>query len=338
MQRGCFTTTKKTQKAVRKDAGSSRVPGKTVLVTGSTGRLGRALIKELLAHGYHVRAYAEKIEQLQALESGVVPFVGDINDKEKLGKAMQGVSYVFHLAAIVSEYKAYTDELVRVNVEGTANVVDLCIRNNVKKLVYTSTVDVYGKKREGILTEESEPKPSDRYGHTKMLAEKEIIANGNLLDYTIFRVGTIYGRGFEHSFFKIFRAIKEKKAYIIGNGTNYFALVNIDDVIKGLMLGMDAPKGVYNLTDGVEYTQQYLFNFASKELGLDKIEKRISPVIVSIVAKRRGLDSDELRFITSDRRISIEKAKKVLGFKPKASIEKEGREMIKDFEEKYKRA
>lgn len=309
-----------------------------MLVTGSTGRLGRALIKELLSRGYHVRAYAEKIEQLQALESGVVPFVGDITDRERLGKAMRGVSYVFHLAAIVSEYKAYTDELARVNVQGTANVVEACIRNRVKKLIYTSTVDVYGKRKEGILDEETEPRPSDRYGHTKMLAEREIIANGGLIDYAIFRIGTIYGRGFEHSFFKIFRAIKERKAYLIGNGRNYFVLIHIDDAVRGLMLGIDAPAGIYNLSDGVEYTQQYLFDFASEEMGLGKIERHISPVVVSLVAKRRGLDSDELRFVTSNRRVSIEKAAKVLGFRPKASIEKEGREMIRDFEERYKRA
>ena len=337
MQRGCFTKTKSNGKAVKKAAGGADSGGKTVLVTGSTGRLGRALIKELLAKGYKVRAYAEKLEMLQSLDSGVIPFVGDINNIEKLEKAVEGVSYVFHLAAIVSEYKAYTDELVRVNVEGTANVVDACIRNKVKKLVYTSTVDVYGKKRDEILTEESEPRPSDRYGHTKMLAEKEIIANGHLLDYTIFRIGTIYGHGFEQSFFKVFKAIKEHKAYIIGSGNNHFALVHIDDVVKGLMLGMDAESGIYNLSDGIEYTQKSLFDFASHALGASKIEKHISPVIVSIVAKRRGLDSDELRFITSDRRMSIEKARKKLGFVPKARIEKEGLEMINDFVERYKR-
>ncbi len=342
MQRGCSTKSKKTRKAVKEDKGgarSSKGAGKTVLVTGSTGRLGRTLVRELLSQGYKVRAYAEKIEQLQALDPGVVPYVGDITDKEKLGKAMNGVSYVFHLAAIVSEYKAYTDELVRVNVEGTAAVVDACIKNNVKKIVYSSTVDVYGKRREGLLTEESEVRPSDRYGHTKMLAEKEIIANGHLLNYTIFRIAAIYGRGFEHSFFKVLRAIKEHKAYIIGNGGNHFAMIHVDDAIRGLMLGIDAPDGVYNLGDGAEYTQKSLFDFAAKALGTGQIEKRISPVIVSIVAKRRGLDSDELRFITSDRRISIEKARRELGFSPKERMDREaGLRMVSDFVEKYKRA
>ena len=321
--------------ATRSARGSGSA-GKTVLVTGSTGRLGKALVEELLKKGYTVRAYVERLDQVTNLASGVVPFVGDITDREKLSDATKGADYVFHLAAIVSEYKAYTGEIVRVNVEGTASVAAACRRSGVKRLIYSSSVDVYGKRREELLTEESKLRPSDRYGHTKMLAEKEI-ASVPGLDYTIFRIATVYGRGFEHSFFKVFKAIKDGNAYMIGNGRNHFSLIHINDVVNGIMLGLHGAGGIYNLSDGIEYTQKSLFDFAAESMNAGRIERHISPVIVSLVAKRRGLDSDELRFITSDRRVSIAKIKKVLGFRPSAKIEREGRDMIKAFLSKYRR-
>ncbi len=311
-----------------------RTADKTVLVTGSTGRLGKALVKELLAHGYSVRAYVEKLDYVTNLSHGVVPFIGDIADMGKLEEAVSGASYVFHLAAIVSEYKAFTEELVRVNVEGTAAVAEACARSGVKKMVFSSSVDVYGRRRDELLTEESAPKPSDKYGHTKVLAEREITSMESL-NYSIFRIGAIYGKGFEHSFFKVFKAIKNGNAYIIGDGKNHFSLIHINDVVKGLILGMHGRNGIYNLTDGIDYTQKGLYDFAADALGAKRINRHISPVIVSLVAKRRGLNSDELRFITSNRKVSIAKIKKELGFKPSAKMEKEGREMAQEFIGKY---
>jgi dihydroflavonol-4-reductase len=94
------------------------------------------------------------------MPSGVVPYVGDITNKKLLADAFKGVDVVYHLAAIVSEYKANTKELMRVNVQGTTNVLDACRANGVGHLVFASTVDVYGSNRKELLTEESKLKPT----------------------------------------------------------------------------------------------------------------------------------------------------------------------------------
>ncbi len=148
--------------------------GKIAFVTGGAGRLGRSLIRALQRDGYKVRALTETKDFMQHMPSGVVPYVGDISDRRMLDEAFRGVDVVFHLAAIVSEYKASTNELMRVNVHGTSNVLEACRRNGVGHLVFASTVDVYGSKRSDVLTEESKLKQNDKYGYSKMLAEKEI--------------------------------------------------------------------------------------------------------------------------------------------------------------------
>ena len=79
--------------------------------------------------------------------------------------------------------KASTEELLRVNVEGTDRLLDPCIKNGVKHFIFTSTANVYGKRRKDDLTEESDTRPTDKYGYSKMLAEKVIIESG--VPYTI---------------------------------------------------------------------------------------------------------------------------------------------------------
>ncbi len=311
---------------------------KDALVTGASGRLGTRLIKELVDRGIKVRALVSKKESLIGLPSGVVPFVGDIKDKKVLNEACEGVDTVFHLAAVVSQYKVPVKELVRVNVDGTNDVIEACKTNRVRHIIFASSVDVYGNNRKEILTEESKTKPTDMYGHSKMMAED--IVKESPIPYTILRFAAIYGPGFEKSFFKIFRVIKEEKAYIIGNGSNHLPIIHVNDAVQALIfsgMNSEALNKIYNVSDGEEHTQEELFNVAADMLKVEKPKKHMSALVVKIFAKKRGLDSDELRFITCDRKISIEKITKDLGYKPKVSILKGSEELIREFNSKHKR-
>jgi UDP-glucose 4-epimerase len=308
--------------------------GKTAFVTGGAGRIGRSLVRALQRDGYTVKTLSANKDFMGRMPSGVIPYVGDITNKKMLTDAFRGVDVVFHLAAIVSEYKASTAELMRVNVGGTANVLDACRRSGVAHLVFASTVDVYGNNRDELLTEESRLRPSDKYGYSKMLAEKEIEKYSDKLDYTIFRMAAIYGREFAAPYFKIFRAIREGKAYIIGEGNNHLALVHVDDVVNAYMLSESRRKGsknVYNLSDGVDYTQQQMLNMVADMLKAKRPIRHISSLVVRLLARRRELDSDELRFIMSNRLIDTRKVKKELGFKAEVDMKDGAMELVKEF-------
>lgn len=303
------------------------------LVTGANGRFGRVLIKELIGKGHTVRALVLDKSMTVELPTGVIPYVGDITDRNVVNSACKGADNVFHLAAIVSQHHQYAHEIVRVNAEGTHTILDGCEKNGVSHFLFTSSVDVYGIKRKETLTEDSGLDPKDKYGYSKALAEEAILEH-DAIPYTIFRMATVYGSGFENSFFKMFKALKKQKIFFIGKGTNHLALVHIDDAIDAMMLAVKNDKSrkrIYNLTDGNHYTQEYLLNMAADMLRVPRPTSHVSEFMVKLIAKSRNLDSDELRFLMSDRRISIDRIRDEIGFEPKVSIEQGGKEMVSEF-------
>ncbi|MDR0908665.1 MAG: NAD-dependent epimerase/dehydratase family protein [Spirochaetaceae bacterium] len=111
------------------------------LVTGATGRLGPALCAELKKRGRYVRALArEEDKRTELLEGSIDELViGDITKAETLDKAFEGLSYCYHLAGVVSIATKISPALYTVNVEGTRNVVEACIKHKVKRLLETGT-------------------------------------------------------------------------------------------------------------------------------------------------------------------------------------------------------
>ncbi|MDE1768279.1 MAG: NAD(P)-dependent oxidoreductase [Candidatus Micrarchaeota archaeon] len=309
--------------------------GRTAFVTGADGRLGRNLVRALQRDGYEVRTLSLRKDFVNRIPGGVVPYIGDITNKKLLNDALHGVDVVFHLAAIVSEYKAHTEEIVRVNVEGTTNVLEACRQNGIGHVVFASTVDVYGNNRNDVLTEDSKLKPTDKYGYSKMLAEKEIEKYADRIDYTIFRMAAIYGNEFSASYFKVFKAIKEGKAYVIGSGNNSLSLIHIDDVVRAYLLAdqkHNNSRSIYNLSDGRKYTLQEMFNMVADIMKVERPSRHISPIIVRLMAKNRNIDSDELRFLMSNRVIDIGKIRNELGFKPSIDIKEGALELVREFQ------
>ncbi len=312
---------------------------KVVFVTGAHGALGSELVRALINEGNTVRGLIQSKGHTANLPSGIIPFVGNVEDVRVLDSACDGADVVYHLAAIVREEKRRIGELMRVNVYGTKNVMEACRKNGVKQLIFTSTSDVYGGRRSEMLKETSQLMPRDKYGYSKMLAEQEIAAGD--VPYTIFRISTIYGPSFKTSFFKVFRAIHEGKIVIIGSGQNHMALVHNDDVIRALLLAKGngaCLNKTYNLSDGVPYTQEQLLSLSARMLGAPVPSRHVSELIVKVLARQRSLESDELRFMTSNRVLDMSKMRDELGFEPKVKMEEGMKELVDMFlEEREKR-
>ncbi|MBI1781284.1 MAG: NAD-dependent epimerase/dehydratase family protein [Sphingobacteriales bacterium] len=152
-----------------------------ILVTGGTGLVGSELLRQLMAQGKSVRAiYRSNISaHLTEEENKKVDWVnGDINDVLSLEDAMQGVEQVYHCAAVVSFNPKKKQELFHTNVEGTANVVNACLTNGVKKLIHVSSVSALGRIRKGeTITEQTqwnEETNNSAYGKSKYYAELEV--------------------------------------------------------------------------------------------------------------------------------------------------------------------
>ena len=322
------------------------------VVTGATSSLGVHLVRELLKRGDEVRVIVKDnprvAEDWRTLPAGCIPYIADITfkdqgDKEVVKSACVGADNIFHLAAATYNYKYRYQEMIDTNVIGTENVIRAYLEANTKRdsivhFIYTSSVTVYGYQRTGeVLSEESEAKPSEGYSETKLMAEKVIqsfAAADPKLRYTIFRIGTMYGEGYEYEFYKVFEMLTGKSAKYIGDARNHLTLVDVNDATKALVLACDNQKSfnrIYNITDGIPYTQKELFDKAALFLGVKPPLSGLHPLIAKIGARMSGLNYDEFEFLISDRVIKIDKAKKELGYKPSSSIDVEGKQMAKNF-------
>lgn len=218
-----------------------------VLVTGATGLLGSTLTRRLLESGEDVRILRRESSPLDLIRDvnlGVEHVVGDMNDDVSLGKAVHGIEQVYHTAALVSMGgRTERRRLMRVNVDGTAALVNASVAAGVRRFVHTSSMAAFGRpeRPDGVITEESEwhrSKANSIYAQSKYLSELEIhrgIAEG--LDAVIVNPALIFGVGREgDSTMSIVDRVRSEKLFAIpSGGTN---VVDVLDVSDGMVRAM----------------------------------------------------------------------------------------------------
>ncbi|MBS0025921.1 NAD-dependent epimerase/dehydratase family protein [Chitinophaga sp. 22321] len=216
-----------------------------ILVTGGTGFLGSHLIRALVAAGKPVRALyrQQPSPRLQDISDKIEWVPGDIMDIFSLEDALVGVTQVYHCAAIVSFQAEDRNRLLKINVEGTANVVNMSLDAGVKKLLYVSSVAAIGRARENAAVNEEceweDSKNNSRYSVSKFQSEMEVwrgIAEG--LDAVIVNPSIILGAGFwdDGSGALLKNAWKEFPYYT--QGVNGF--VDVEDVVLAMIQLMDS--------------------------------------------------------------------------------------------------
>lgn len=185
-----------------------------ILVTGATGLVGSHLLVQLLQENEEVKALfrsekqIEKVKNVFAFHNQTELFdkinwvKGDITDIPSLEIAFENISHVYHCAALISFDPSDEDELRKINIEGTANVVNCCIDFGVKKLCHVSSIAALGnpKEHETTITEETEWNPEELhsdYAITKYGAEMEVFrGHQEGLEVVIVNPGVIFGYGF----------------------------------------------------------------------------------------------------------------------------------------------
>jgi len=140
-----------------------------ILVTGSAGRVGRAVVAALRAEGRAVRGF-----DLRPSGTGCEEVVGSLEDTEALAGAIEGVTGVLHLGAFMSWVPGDRDRMFAVNVEGTRRLLDAAAAAGVRRFVFASSGEVYPENRPEFLpvTEEHPLNPNSPYGLTKLLGEE----------------------------------------------------------------------------------------------------------------------------------------------------------------------
>ncbi len=334
----------------RKGRKSNRVS----LVTGATSPLGALVVRRLLEQGDEVRALVRykpdsDPKRLKMLV-GIKPYIADISKSDDetfsmMERACKDVDRIFHFASVPQTGKTHVDVYRNVSVVGTELLLRAYIASNEARkvrIIYSSSTAVYGyDRKDELLTEESKTSPKNPYGESKFMTEeviKAFAAVNSRITYTIFRIAVMYGPGYDYGFEQLFKLIKSGRMRIIGSGANHLTLVNEHDVADAAVLASDSERAanrIYNLSDGINYTQKGLLQMAAKLLGTTMPDKGVNPTLAALAAKASGVDGSQMRFLLSDRTMSIDRIRKELGFIPKRTIESEGSALIDEFKRQY---
>ena len=149
-----------------------------ILVTGGAGLLGKELIVQLLAAGKQVRAIYNKTPLVDFEDNNIEQLPCNILDVVGLEEAMNGIDQVYHCAAIVTFNPRRKQEMFKINIEGTANVVNAALDAGIKKMIYVSSVAALGRIREDAPINETmnwtEETSNSSYGQSKYLAEMQV--------------------------------------------------------------------------------------------------------------------------------------------------------------------
>lgn len=180
--------------------------GRTVLVTGAEGFIGSTLVDLLVARGARVRAfvhykpYADKghlASYLADPHSPVDILAGDVRDAGRVMDAVEGCDTVFHLAALIGIPYSYDSPgaYVQTNMVGTENVAEACRRHQVRRLVHTSTSEVYGTARTAPISEDHPLQPQSPYSASKIGADMMVLSHWHAfeLPVTVVRPFNTYG-------------------------------------------------------------------------------------------------------------------------------------------------
>jgi nucleoside-diphosphate-sugar epimerase len=214
-----------------------------VLVTGGSGFLGLALCRALVAHDHQVssyqRSFSPVLEQL-----GVAQVLGALHDKDKVLEALQNQNAVIHNAAKASGWGSW-DDFYQTNVLGTQNIIAGCLQLGIQKLVYTSTPSVVHQGSILVAGGNELNTPyatnfSAHYPHTKMLAEKLLLAaNGTQLATVALRPRLIWGPGDTQLLPRLVARANAGKLRFIGSGDNKMDCTFIDNVVQAHLQALE---------------------------------------------------------------------------------------------------
>ena len=329
-----------------------------ILVTGGTGLVGAHLLYQLVKNNENIRAIyrsEERIEKVKevfslydldsSLCSKIDWFKADITDVPSMIPAFIGVKKVYHCAAFISFNSKDYREMRKVNIHGTAIIVNLSIDANVQKICFVSSIATIGDSLSGLLlTEENEwnsQEDNSGYSITKFGAEMEVWrASQEGIDVVIVNPGIILGAGFWTSGSgKIFTQIFNGFKYYTEGVTGF---VGVKDVVKTMVLLTDSSiknERFILVSENKSFKEVFFLiadNFHKKRpykkvsLWQTSIFWRISLLISSISGKTPLLSKYAAKSANSVSTYSANKIKNVLNFKFQ-DIE----EVVKDVSEKY---
>ncbi len=294
------------------------------LITGYSGFLGKSIVKHF---------DPKKIVRLGRNKNSDIVFDFEKNNQIVNNEFNLRIETIIHAAGLAHVYpsdKSEKNKMYLINITGTVKLLKYAEKlKKLKKIIFISSVSVYGIDQGQNINENYSPTPNTIYGKSKLEAEKIIIdwAIKNNIKYYILRLPLVFGENPPGNLKKMITAIKNNRFFLIDNGKAKKSMVLANDIGK-LISNISGESGVYNLNDGYHPSFKEISIILSNKFN-SKIPKSIPKVIAKIISKigtfflgsKFPLNKDVFLKITSDLTFDDNKARRKISWKSNKVIE-----------------
>ncbi|MFA5299152.1 MAG: SDR family NAD(P)-dependent oxidoreductase [Lutibacter sp.] len=301
---------------------------KKVLITGGGGFIGTHIALNLAKKGFKIRIFDLNFNNFDVLcnKLGYCPeterVIGNVLDKEGLAEAIKGCDYVIHAAAMLGVKNTEQKKLdcLNVNILGTINVLEACVKNNVKRIIFTSSSEVYGEPIDCPIKESDPKSPVSLYGTSKLASEEYIKAYQSKygLEFSIVRFFNVYGPGQVAEFVMprfIKNVLNNEPPVVYGSGSQVRTFCFVEDAAEGVSKVLTEGNG-----------KNEIFNIGNDEGSISM--KDLAEKIIEISGK--DLKPQFINMEDSDREVgreiqrripTIYQARQMLNYQPAFSLE-----------------
>jgi dihydroflavonol-4-reductase len=264
-----------------------------ILVTGGAGLVGNELINQLLAQGKKVKAIYNNTKIIAKQNLEVVQC--DILDVIALEEVMHNVKEVYHCAALVSFAPKDASQLYKINVEGTANIVNASLQAGIKKLVFVSSVAALGRIREGQMINETmqwtDETSNSVYGQSKYLAELEVWrGSAEGLQIAVVCPAIILGySNWNSGSTKLFKSVYDGFPWYSTGTSGFVDVADVATAMIGLMESNITNEKFILAAENVSY--QYVLNEIAKEFNKKAPTKKVTPFLAALTWRLEAIKS-----------------------------------------------
>jgi len=271
------------------------MPPETVFVTGATGFIGTTLVNQLIHRGHSVRALSRATSNIQGLSHERIRLVrGDIMDLESLRRGLEGCTQVYHLAAYAKNWAKDPSVFFRQNVDGMKNVFEAAREAGVQRIVFTSTIVVFGPTAAGVVGDESMPRITPRYfteyEESKAVAEQEALKRAAAgLPVVIVNPTRVYGPGklTEGNSVSLMLDMYQRGRLpiLLNKGRDVGNYVLVDDLVQGHILAMEKGRiGERYILGGENVSLKGLFSIVDELTGKRHRQVSLPPGVAMLYA------------------------------------------------------
>ena len=295
-----------------------------IVITGGSGFIGSNIAK-LLKNQHKVTIFDIKQKNMD------INFIqGNINDSKRVIDKLKDFDLVIHLAASLGVINTEENPVMTLdtNMGGTKNVLEACRINKIKKIIFSSSSEVYGEPVKIPIDENDKSIPITTYGISKLTAEEyiKVYSKNYGIQYTIFRLFNVYGDDQATDWVVaefVSKAIANKSIVIHGDGSQIRAFCYVTDVAKAFEKALKKANGeIINVGNDSE-------PISIKKLAFKIVELSNSKSNIEFVSFK---NSNRNREEIMKRVPSILKAKKILGYEPKISLEEGIKNVVNKFQ------